>query len=67
MTVITQIMTTPGVDLVDPLPREIQSYVTFVAAVGAASNAKDAANQVITFLKERRAIGVMKAQGMEPR
>ena len=34
MVVITQILTTPGVELVGPLPPEIQSYVTFVAAVG---------------------------------
>lgn len=67
MTVITQILTTPGVDLVGPLPREIQSYVTFVAAVGAASNARTAASQLITFLKQPRSIGVIKAQGMEPR
>ena len=67
MTVITQILTTPGVDLVGPLPREIQSYVTFVAAVGAESNAKDAAKDLIQFLKSPRAIAVIRAQGMEPR
>jgi molybdate transport system substrate-binding protein len=67
MTVITQILTTPGVDLVGPLPNEVQSYVTFVAAVGRASNVKDAANDLIEFLKGPRAIAVMKAQGMEPR
>ena len=40
MTVITQILTTPGVELVGPLPDEIQSYVTFVAAIGAESKVK---------------------------
>ena len=67
MTVITQILTTPGVELVGPLPAEIQSHITFVAAVGAESKAKDAANELITFLKGPRAATVMKAQGMEPR
>ena len=67
MTVITQILTTPGVDLVGPLPGEVQSYVTFVAAVGAESNVKGAANELIEFLKGPRAIAVIKAQGMEPR
>jgi len=33
MVVITQIRTTPGVELVGPLPPEIQSYVVFTGAV----------------------------------
>ena len=66
MTVITQILTTPGVDLVGPLPPEIQSYVTFAAGVGSHSKAPDAARQLIGFLTGPRAIGVIKAQGMEP-
>lgn len=67
MTVITQILTTPGVDLVGPLPGEVQSYVTFVAAVGAESKVKVAASELVEFLKGPRAIAVIKAQGMEPR
>ena len=67
MTVITQILTTPGVDLVGPLPGEVQSYVTFVAAVGVKSKVKDAANEVIKFLKGPSAIAVITSQGMEPR
>ena len=67
MTVITQILTTPGVDLVGPLPGEVQSYVTFVAAVGVESKVKGAANELIEFLKGPRAIAVIRTQGMEPR
>ena len=67
MTVITQILTTPGVELVGPLPDEIQSYVTFVAAISAESKVKDAASELIAFLKGPNAIAVMKTQGMEPR
>ena len=67
MTVITQILTTPGVELVGPLPGEVQSHVTFVAAVGAQSNVKGAGNELIEFLKGPRAIAVMKTQGIEPR
>jgi molybdate transport system substrate-binding protein len=37
MVVITQILTTPGVELVGPLPPEIQSYVTFTGGVSANS------------------------------
>ena len=66
MVVITQILTTPGVELVGPLPPEIQSYVTFVAGVGVNSKAPDAATQLIKFLTGPTAIPVIKAQGMEP-
>jgi len=67
MTVITQILTTPGVDLAGPLPPELQSYVTFVAGVSSQSRAPKAASALIKFLAGPRAIAVIKAQGMEPR
>ncbi len=66
MTVITQILTTPGVDLVGPLPPEVQSHVTFVAGVSSQSKEPDAARQLIRFLNGPEAIAVIKAQGMEP-
>jgi molybdate transport system substrate-binding protein len=64
--VITQILTTPGVELVGPLPPEIQSYVMFTAGVSANSRVLDAARQLIKFLTGPTAIPVIKAQGMEP-
>ncbi len=66
MVVITQILTTPGVDLVGPLPPEIQSYVVFTAGVSANSKVPDAAKQLIKFLTGPTAIPVIRAQGMEP-
>lgn len=65
MTVITQILTTPGVALVGPLLADIQSHVTFVAGVSARSKAPDAANELIKFLTGPRAIAVLKTQGMD--
>lgn len=63
---ITQILTTPGVELVGPLPPELQSYIEFVA--GVSSNSKDvaAATELINFLRGPIAVPVIKAQGMEP-
>ena len=66
MVVITQILTTPGVDLVGPLPTELQSYITFVAGISAESKAADGANALITFLRSGRAGAIIKSQGMEP-
>ncbi len=66
MVVITQILTTPGVELVGPLPPEIQSYVAFAAGISANSRAPEAARDLIKFLTGPVATPVIKAQGMEP-
>jgi len=64
--VITQILTTPGVELVGPLPPEIQSYVAFTAGISANSKVPEAARDLIKFLTGPIATPVIKAQGMEP-
>jgi molybdate transport system substrate-binding protein len=64
--VITQILTTPGVDLVGPLPPDIQFYISFEGAVSSQSRAPDAARALIKLLTSPVAIPVIKAQGMEP-
>lgn len=64
--VITQILTTPGVELVGPLPAEIQSYVSFAAGISASSKEPEAAKDLIKFLTGPIAVAVIKAQGMEP-
>jgi len=66
MVVITQILTTPGVDLVGPLPSEIQSYIVFSAGVSANSKVPEAAKLLIKFLRGPTAIPVIRTQGMEP-
>ncbi|MEJ0075953.1 MAG: molybdate ABC transporter substrate-binding protein [Alphaproteobacteria bacterium] len=66
MVVITQILTTPGVDFVGPLPPELQHYVEFVAGVSTESNVRPAVTELLKFLKGPVAIPVIRAQGMEP-
>jgi molybdate transport system substrate-binding protein len=66
MVVITQIMTTPGVELVGPIPHELQSYVRWSGAVSANSAAPQVARDLLKFLTGPTAIPVLKAQGMEP-
>jgi molybdate transport system substrate-binding protein len=63
--VITQILTTPGVELVGPLPPEIQSYVVFTAGVGAHATEPEAAKALVAFLTGPAASSVIEAQGME--
>ena len=64
--VITQILTTPGVELVGPLPPEIQFYTVFVAGISANSQVPHAARDLIKYLTGPMAIPVIKSQGMEP-
>lgn len=66
LVVITQIVTTPGVELVGPIPKEIQSYITFTAGIGAKAKAPEAAGTLLEFLKGPVALPVIQAQGMEP-
>ena len=66
MVVITQILTTPGVELVGPLPPELQAYITFTAGISTASKAPDAARALMAFLTGPVALPVIRAQGMEP-
>jgi molybdate transport system substrate-binding protein len=63
--VSTQILTTPGVHLVGPLPRDLQSYVAFEAGISANSKHPDAARALIGFLTGPVATRVIMAQGME--
>ena len=64
--VITQILTTPGVELVGPLPPEIQVYVEFAAGISAGSQAPEAARALIRFLTRPAVVPVLTSQGMEP-
>jgi molybdate transport system substrate-binding protein len=66
MVVMTQILTTRGVELVGPLPAEVQSYISFVGAVGSDSRAPDVARELLQFLTGPVAVPVIRSQGMEP-
>jgi molybdate transport system substrate-binding protein len=66
MVVITQIRTTAGVDLVGPIPQEVQSYVRWSGGVSTNSTNQQTANELIKFLTGPIAVPLLKAQGMEP-
>lgn len=65
MVVLTQILTTPGVELVGPLPPEIQSYIMFSGGISTNSKVRNAAKQLMKFLRGQTALRVIRAQGME--
>jgi molybdate transport system substrate-binding protein len=62
------ILREPGVDLVGPLPANLQNTVDFVFFVGVGANATepDAAKALIKYLLAPNAARVIKAKGLEP-
>ena len=63
---LTQILTTPGVELVGPLRPDIQYSFQFTAGASARSKAPAAARDLLKFFGAPTAIPVIKSQGMEP-
>jgi len=55
-----------GVELVGPLPAEVQHYIMFTASVGANVTDPRPAKELITFLTAPSAVAVLKAKGLEP-
>ena len=60
-----EILDVPGVQLIGMLPREVQVYTTFPAALTADSKQPAAAKQFIAFLSTPAAAKAMQAKGME--
>ncbi len=63
--VIPNILSVPGAELVGPLPDEIQSYITFTAAVSAQSANQSAAREVIRLLRSPAGMQSIRKNGME--
>ena len=62
---ISEILAVPEVELLGPLPREIQNYTHFAAAVVSVSKNPDAARQFVIFISSPAALSVMRAKGFE--
>jgi molybdate transport system substrate-binding protein len=63
---VSDILGTPGVDLVAPLPASLQNYVTQTAAVGASAQQPASSAALIKYLASPAAGAVFKAKGFEP-
>ena len=66
VTAIATLMATSGLDIVGPIPPEIQSYVDFEAAVSATASVPSIAKELIEFVTGPTAIPVIRSKGMEP-
>jgi molybdate transport system substrate-binding protein len=66
VTAIATMIATSGVDIVGPIPPEIQSPVLFTGAVATNAAVPDVARDLIKFLTGSAAIPVIKSKDMEP-
>ncbi len=63
---IPELMATPGVQFVGPLPSEVQFMTAFSAGLCTAAKQAQAAQALIDFLLTPQAAHVIRAKGMEP-
>lgn len=63
---IPELKAVAGVEIVGPLPAELQDYVVLVGAVGSAAKQPQAAAALLKFLTGPEAIPVKTAKGMDP-
>src|SRR3989454_2187726 len=63
---IQELMPVAGIDVVGPLPGDLQNTTVFAAGIMASAKDADAAKALVNFLRTPEAAAVIKAKGMEP-
>ena len=63
---LQELASDPGVEIVGPLPGDLQLTVIFAGAVMAVSKEATAAKALLTFLRSPEATSVMKQKGLSP-
>lgn len=61
-----ELLPVPGIDIVGPLPDEIQATFVFTAAITSTSKKVDISKALIQFLTTPDTKGIIKMKGMEP-
>jgi molybdate transport system substrate-binding protein len=62
---LPELMAVPGIDIVGPLPAELQSMTIFSAGLSTAARNAEGAKALIRFLTTPQAAAVIKSKGME--
>ena len=65
ITLISEILPAPGVELVGSLPMQFQNYVSFAAAAGVKAANPEAGKSLISCLSGPNTAAILKAKGME--
>jgi len=62
---LQNLVQTPGIEIVGPLPGNLQETTVFAAAIMAGTTNGGAAKALITFLRTADSAKVMKAKGLD--
>jgi molybdate transport system substrate-binding protein len=65
ITLVSEILPAPGVELVGPLPTQFQNYVSFAGAAAVKSDHAAAGKALISCLSGPNVATTLKAKGME--
>ena len=65
LTLVSEILPAPGVELVGPLPADVQHYVNFATGIGVNTKNADAGKALAKFFSSPAVAPTLKAKGME--
>ena len=63
---VSELLPVPGIDLIGPLPADVQQITVFSAGLHVAARQPDAARALVRFLTAPDAAPVIRKKGMEP-
>ena len=63
---VSELLPVPGIDIIGPLPRDLQEPILMAAAIMGSTKDAEAARALVHFLRTPEAAAVIKAKGMEP-
>lgn len=63
---VSELLPVKGIQIVGPVPDEVQSVTVFSAGIPAASREPGAARDLVAFLRSDEGVAAMRASGLEP-
>jgi molybdate transport system substrate-binding protein len=64
--IVQEVISVPGIEIVGPLPGDLQYTIVFAGAIMGGTESAEAAKALVDFLRTPEAAAVIKAKGMEP-
>ena len=63
---MSELLPVAGIDILGPLPADIQQFTVFAAGVSTGAKTPDAAKKLVKFLTAPETVPLIRKKGMEP-